>query len=92
MRQKQVGKLIAGPNAYICDGCVGRVRTVLTGTGQTVSTPVATIRPLADDDRDECGFCGKSRYRVEAIAVAGDARICNECVDLCEEIISDNLA
>jgi ATP-dependent protease Clp ATPase subunit len=33
--------------------------------------------------------CSKGRHWVEAVAVAGDARICNECLDLCEEIIGD---
>jgi ATP-dependent protease Clp ATPase subunit len=91
--QKQVRKLIAGPHAYICDGCVDRARTVLTTPGQTASTPIATIRPLTDDDPDgQCSFCGKGRHWVQTVAVAGDARICNECLGLCEEIISGELA
>ena len=90
--QKQVEKLIAGPDAYICDRCVGRVNTVLAAAGQTASTPIATIRQVSDEGRDErCSFCGKGRGQVEAMAAAGNARICNECLDLCDEIISEEL-
>jgi hypothetical protein len=88
--QKQVKKLIAGPDTYICDRCIGRVRTVLATVGKTANTPTATIRRVSDDGRDEwCSFCGKSHLQVEAMAAAGDARICNECLDLCDEIVSD---
>jgi ClpX C4-type zinc finger len=89
--QKQVKKLIAGPSVYICNGCIDRVHTVLATADKAVSTPIATIRQLGNDVRDaRCSFCGKARDRVEAMAAAGDARICNECVDLCDEIISDD--
>jgi hypothetical protein len=90
--QKQVKKLIAGPDSYICDRCIDRVHKVLAAPGKTASTPVATIRQMSDEARDgRCGFCGKGRYQVKAIAAAGDARICNECLDLCDEIVSDGL-
>lgn len=88
--QKQVKKLIAGPGVYICDGCIDRVHTVLASADKAVSTPIATIRQVSDELRDgSCSFCGKGRYRVEAMATTGDARICNECADLCDEIVSD---
>jgi hypothetical protein len=91
--QKEVKKLIAGPDVYICDRCIDRVHTVLAAAGKTGSTPIATIRQVSDEARDEwCSFCGKGRHQVEAMAAAGDARICNECLGLCDEIISDKLA
>jgi hypothetical protein len=90
--QKQVGKLIGGPGVYICDGCTGRVHTVFAAADKTVSTPVATIRQVREEaPATSCSFCGKGRHRVEAMAVAGEARICNECADLCDEIIRDDL-
>ena len=91
--QKQVKKLIVGPDGRICDRCTDRARTVLAAVGKTASTPMATIRQLGDEDRDGgCSFCGKRRHQVEGMAVAGDARICNECLDLCDEIVSDEPA
>src|SRR6266567_4555024 len=90
--QKQVKKLIAGSSAFICNGCIDRVHTVLAATGKTVSTPIATIKRVSDANREvRCGFCGKRRRQVEAMAAAHEARICNECVDLCDEIVTDNL-
>ena len=89
--QKQVKKLIAGPSVYICNGCIDGVHAVLAAADKTVSTPIATIRQISGDAGDvRCSFCGKGRDRVEAIAAAGDARICNECLDLCDEIVSDD--
>jgi hypothetical protein len=87
--QKQVKKLIAGPSAYICDGCIDRVHTVLAAAGATATTPVATIRQVSEAREGFCSFCGKGRRQVKAMAAAGDVRICNECLDLCDEIVSD---
>jgi ClpX C4-type zinc finger len=89
--QKQVEKLIAGPGVYVCDGCIGRVHSVLAAAGKTVSTRVATIQQVSDEvGAGSCSFCGKARHRVESMAAAGDARICNECVELCDEITSES--
>jgi hypothetical protein len=88
--QKKVKKLIAGPDTYICDRCIDRVHTVLAAAGKTVSTPIAVIRQVSDEARDGwCSFCGKGRHQVAAMAAAGDARICDKCLDLCDEIVSD---
>jgi ATP-dependent protease Clp ATPase subunit len=88
--QKQVKKLIAGPHAFICDGCLGRVHAVIAEPGQTVSTPVATIQRVGDDaGAEQCSFCQKRRHQVAAMASAGDKRICNECLELCDEIVSE---
>jgi ATP-dependent protease Clp ATPase subunit len=88
--QRHVKKLIAGPDAWICDRCVDRVHTVLAAAGQTASTPIATIWPVGDEtDGRRCSFCGKGRYQVEAMAAAGHVGICDECLDLCDEIISE---
>jgi ATP-dependent protease Clp ATPase subunit len=89
--QAQVEKLIAGTRAYICDGCVSRVHAVIAGPGLPASTPIATIQRVSDEAvAEQCGFCGKHRYQVAAMASAGDPRIiCDECLELCGEILSD---
>ena len=88
--QKQLKKLIVGPGGRICDRCSERARTVLAAVGQTARTPIATIRPVSEGDRDAgCSFCGKRRDQVEGVAAAGDTRICNECLDLCDEIVDE---
>ena len=35
----------------------------------------------------DCSFCGKGRKEVERLIVANDVAICDECVDLCSNII-----
>ena len=88
--QKQVNKLIAGPEAYICDGCVSRAHAVIAEPGRTASTPIATIAVVNDEaGAEQCSFCGKRRDQVAAMASAGDTRICDECLELCDEILSE---
>ena len=37
--------------------------------------------------RLSCDFCGKPRSEVDKLIVANDAGICNECIDLCHNIL-----
>lgn len=41
-----------------------------------------------------CSFCGKSQDEVRKLIRASDAEvyICNECIDLCNEIIVEEIA
>ena len=41
-------------------------------------------------DTLHCSFCGKSQRKVEQLVNGPNVRICNECVDICNEIIADN--
>lgn len=38
-----------------------------------------------------CSFCGKSQDQVKKIIAGPDVYICNECVDLCKEIIEEEI-
>jgi ATP-dependent protease Clp ATPase subunit len=88
--QKQVKKLIAGPGVYICDCCMRRAQAVITEPGPTSSAPTATIEQVsAETQAAQCSFCSKHRDQVAAMASAGDARICDECLELCDEIVSE---
>jgi ATP-dependent protease Clp ATPase subunit len=89
---EQVKNLVAGPSAYICDSCVRRAHTVLAAPGRTASTPIARIQQVWDEPgAGQCSFCAKPRYRVAAMASASTALICNECLELCDEIFSEEL-
>jgi ATP-dependent protease Clp ATPase subunit len=89
MNQQQVKKLVAGTDGRICDACVRRTHTVMGEPGRTASTPIAAIQQVAHEAGTEpCSFCGKRRYQVSAMASAGDTRICTECLELCDEIMS----
>ena len=39
-----------------------------------------------------CSFCGKSQEEVQKIIAGNNAFICNECVELAQEIIREELA
>lgn len=43
-------------------------------------------------DTIHCSFCGKSQDEVKKIVAGPGVYICNECVDLCQEIIKQELA
>jgi ClpX C4-type zinc finger len=95
--QKHVKTLIAGPGVYICDKCIQQADEVLA-SGRAAETPAGTIRPVREEAREQrCGFCGKRRYQVPAMAAAAmasgeAAQICDECLRLCHEIRSERLA
>lgn len=38
-----------------------------------------------------CSFCGKAKHEVDKLIASptGDANICNECIELCEDLIDD---
>src|SRR5438128_3061209 len=77
----EVAKLIAGPNVYICDACIGAAERVLRGgTGPRVTVAAVT-------SKQRCSFCSK-RVSDRRPVVAGDvASICSECVRICREIL-----
>jgi hypothetical protein len=98
-RQNQVRKLIAGPGVYICGGCVTLARHVIAD-GVTVTTERGPIHAVPGQQPGaRCNFCGKQRDQVAAQAGipvpatgkldAGHAVICDQCLDLCDEIITD---
>lgn len=41
------------------------------------------------DSDHSCDFCGKSKEDVEKLIVGEHAAVCNECVDLCVDILKD---
>jgi ATP-dependent Clp protease ATP-binding subunit ClpX len=42
-----------------------------------------------DGDNLKCSFCDKVQRQVEILVVGPGVVICNECVDLCNEIVED---
>jgi ATP-dependent protease Clp ATPase subunit len=74
--QQQVGKLIAGPGVYICDGCVAMARTW----------------PAVGYPGRACSFCGKWTPGEGRLVAKGPTSICEECLDLCDEILAEEQA
>ena len=48
----------------------------------------------ASDDRDrlKCSFCGKTQEQVRKLVAGPGVYICDECIELCNEIIEEELA
>src|ERR1051325_6962331 len=42
------------------------------------------------DDTLRCSFCGKSQNEVKKLIAGPTVFICNECIDICNEIITDD--
>jgi aspartate carbamoyltransferase catalytic subunit len=92
--QDEVERLIAGPRAvYICNECVGACAGVIDGSESALALPAHTYVMTADDrdvETARCSFCGK-RYDEVMRMIAGPngVHICNECVALCVEILTE---
>ena len=46
----------------------------------------------ADNSLLYCSFCGKSQHEVKKLIAGPSVYICNECVDLCDDIIKEEIA
>ena len=93
-QQRQVRKLIAGPGVYICNECIEKADRVIA-TGEATATPLSAMKSVAEDDDApafKCSFCGKRRHQVSGLAAAARVVICTECLALCHEIITEELA
>lgn len=44
---------------------------------------------MAKDTTPQCSFCGKSKDDVQQLIAADNANICNECIELCTDLIAD---
>ena len=46
-------------------------------------------KPTDDKTIPRCSFCGKPQNQVTKLIAGPDAYICNECIELCNEIIDE---
>ena len=44
-----------------------------------------------DEEALQCSFCGKGQDEVKKLIAGPTVYICNECIELCNEIIADEL-
>jgi ATP-dependent Clp protease ATP-binding subunit ClpX len=51
-----------------------------------------TTRVIGPNDVLRCSFCGKAQRMVKKLIAGPGVYICNECIDLCNEIIGEELA
>src|SRR3974377_24681 len=48
-------------------------------------------RPTDGNEQLLCSFCGKSQRQVKKLIAGPGVYICDECIDLCNEIIAEGL-
>ena len=48
-------------------------------------------RPTDTNEQLLCSFCGKSQRQVKKLIAGPGVYICDECIDLCNEIIDEEL-
>ena len=92
--QRAVRRLNAGPGGvYVCDECVAAC--LLAQTRDPVATlPRGTRLAFAESHatHERCSFCGKLLDEVAWMALTAEGTaICDECVALCEDIISNEM-
>ncbi|WP_227429153.1 ATP-dependent Clp protease ATP-binding subunit ClpX [Psychrobacter sp. I-STPA6b] len=46
---------------------------------------------MAKDNTPHCSFCGKSKSEVSQLIASDNANICNECIELCTDLIADGV-
>ncbi|HET6781573.1 MAG TPA: ClpX C4-type zinc finger protein, partial [bacterium] len=46
---------------------------------------------FGDGDKLKCSFCGKSQEQVRKLVAGPGVYICDECIELCNEIIEEEL-
>jgi hypothetical protein len=70
-----VAKLVAGPNVYICDRCLGAAERVIAGH----PPGGGVLARAASGSRRRCSFCRRRAGEDRPLAVGASANICVEC-------------
>jgi ATP-dependent protease Clp ATPase subunit len=73
-----VEKLVAGPQVYICDGCVSLSLRNLTCFDSGADAPGGEL-----SGQLRCSFCGKTERQVEGLAHGLGHLVCNGCLAQC---------
>jgi ATP-dependent protease Clp ATPase subunit len=91
--QTRVQKLIAGPDGNVCDSCVSLAIQV----ARTSQPSTGRDNILRSCSEGRCSFCGKdagtaARQVPTLVKPDGSAtQICTECLELCHEILAEEL-
>lgn len=73
--------------------CPGPAPSNPTGGGPVTGTRRRVVARISDGaDLLKCSFCGKSQKQVKKLIAGPGVYICDECIDLCNEIIEEELA
>jgi hypothetical protein len=83
----EVTKLVAGPKVFICDACIALAHQVIH-EHQPLDTPRTHLDPVPPTSALRCSFCDKPAGEVKALVAGPGVRICDQCVQFCNEIIT----
>ena len=73
-----MAKLVAGPNIYICDGCVRDAeRPLKKGEGSRIGGRMA-----------RCSFCRRFAGAQRKVVTGPHANVCADCLQICHDIMS----
>ena len=78
----EVGKLIAGPKVYICDGCVAHAEKAAAGRAAGAFTAPGTRRVAG-----RCAFCNRRAAADRTLVPSTAAAVCTACLTTCREIL-----
>ena len=73
----EVAKLVAGPNIYICDGCVREAERALRKSDDRAASRVA-----------RCSFCRRFAGAKRKVVIGRHANVCAECLQMCRDFMS----
>jgi ATP-dependent protease Clp ATPase subunit len=80
---------VAGPGIWICNECIdlaaGAVGARASQTDGRASFDLADHGAGA-----RCAFCGKRRRDVDQLAVSPAGAICDQCLELCQEVLAED--
>jgi ATP-dependent Clp protease ATP-binding subunit ClpX len=62
------------------------------GTAGVEAKEIHPVARIGEGDLLKCSFCGKSQKQVKKLIAGPGVYICDECIDLCNEIIEEELA
>lgn len=84
---EKVAKLIAGPDVFICDACVGSAEQVLR-MRKPRDAGHQRMEPI-DAPRTRCSFCRRKPTEARRIVGAAGGTVCSECLEQCRQILDD---
>ncbi len=87
--QDEVPSLISGPQVYICGICIALARRVVEN-GETATESQRRLEPIERSTQSRCTFCGKPSKSGEPLVSGKSARICTQCLDICDNILAEH--
>ena len=73
---------IVAERSIVCRGCLGTLSMIVSTAGHQGPAPQAVLY---------CSFCGKAQHEVNKLVAGPAVFICDECIDLCSDIIDEQL-